>query len=138
MYIAIDFDGTIVDHRYPDIGAEVPGAVRWMKEWAAAGAKLLLWTMRSDGRSDGTGPVLADAVAFCRERGVEFSGVNANPTQTWSTSPKAYAHVYVDDAAFGCPLRTNPRAGGRPFVDWDVVGPAVLALIEQGKKPAAK
>ena len=129
MYIAIDFDGTLVDHRYPDIGAEVPAAFEWCRQLAAAGAKLILWTMRSD--SVKAGPVLTDAVAFCRERGVEFAGVNVNPGQDWSTSPKAYAHVYVDDAAFGCPLRDNPRAGGRPYADWERIGPAVMALVEQ-------
>jgi hypothetical protein len=134
FFVAVDFDGTIVDHQFPDVGAEVPGALRWLEAWQAAGASLILWTMRSDGRSgDGkeNGPVLSDAVNFCRDRGLEFFSVNGNPTQTWTKSPKAYAHVYVDDAAFGCPLRENPRCGGRPYVDWEKVGPAVLDLIRQ-------
>lgn len=134
MYIGIDFDGTIVAHEFPDIGAPVPGAFRWMKEWQAAGAKLILWTMRSDGRTgEGreNGPVLTDAVEFCRANGVEFFAVNENPTQRcWTNSPKIYAHVYVDDAAAGCPLRPNPKMGGRPYVDWDMVGPAVMEMIK--------
>lgn len=134
--IAVDFDGTIVDHRFPDIGAESPGAFRWLKQWQEAGAKLILWTMRSDdrqGEGPENGPVLSDAVEFCRKNGVEFWAVNSNPQQcSWTRSPKVYAHLYVDDAAFGVPLRENPRSGGRPMVDWDVVGPAVLAMI-QGK-----
>ena len=128
LIIAIDFDGTIVDHRFPDIGEPVPGAFRWLKEFREAGAKLLLWTMRSDGQESGN--VLTDAVAFCRNNGIEFDAVNESPEQkTWTTSPKCYAHVYIDDAAFGCPLRENPRSGGRPFVDWDVVGPVIAAMI---------
>lgn len=126
--IAIDFDGTIADHRYPDIGDEVPGAFDWMKQFVEAGANLILWTIRCD--SEGEGPVLTDAVEFCRSRGVEFYGVNENPRQEWSKSPKAYAHVYIDDAAFGCPLLENPRLGGRPFVDWERVGPAVMKMID--------
>jgi hydroxymethylpyrimidine pyrophosphatase-like HAD family hydrolase len=123
LIVAIDFDGTIVDHRYPDVGPEVPGAIRWMKSLQEAGAKLILWTMRD-------GETLAEAVAFCRGKGVEFWDVNANPGQrSWTQSPKVYAHIYIDDAAFGCPLRENPRAGGRPFVDWDTVGPAILAKV---------
>lgn len=129
MIIAVDFDGTIVDHRFPDIGQESPGAIKWLKAFQDAGAKLILWTMRSDGSVDET--PLADAVAFCRERGLEFWGVNANPEQaSWTQSPKVYAHVYIDDAALGCPLRENPRAGGRPFVEWDIVGPLVMASLE--------
>lgn len=78
MYIAVDFDGTIVEHEFPDIGRESTGAFHWMKKWQEAGAKLILWTMRSDGLT-GTGkengPVLTDAVEFCRRNGVEFFGI---------------------------------------------------------------
>lgn len=132
MNIAIDFDGTIVAHEFPKIGAEVPGAFKWMKRLQKAGCRLILWTMRSDGQN--VGDVLTEAVEFCRERGIEFWGVNANPEQDWSTSPKAYAHVYVDDAAFGCPMRENYKAGGRPYVDWAVVGPALLAMVKPRMK----
>ncbi len=130
VIIAIDFDGTIAEHEFPEIGAAAPGAFEWMKRWQEAGAKLILWTMRSDGRS-GTGrengPVLTDAVEFCRANGIEFYAVNGNPTQAeWTTSPKCYAHLYVDDAAVGCPLRNSRKAGNRPMVDWAAVGPAVL------------
>lgn len=121
--IAIDFDGTIVDHRYPDIGAAVPGAISYLKQFQEAGAKLILWTMRS-------GQTLHEAIAYCKGNGVEFWGINENPDQKeWTESPKAYAQIYIDDAAFGCPLRENPRAGGRPYVDWDIVGPKVLEII---------
>lgn len=145
MLIAIDFDGTIVDHRFPDVGDPVPGAIEWMKRFQAAGAQLILWTMRSDKRGDAIGPLgvgpdhdyLQDAVDYCRASGVTFWSVNGNREQSsWTDSPKAYAHLYIDDAAFGCPLRENPRMGGRPFVDWDVVGPAVMAMLEDGKVAA--
>jgi hypothetical protein len=129
MNIAIDFDGTIADHVFPDIGKAVPGAFKWLKKFQKAGARLILWTMRSDGQE--CGDVLTAAVEFCRKNGIEFFGINGNPEQhSWTTSPKVYAHIYVDDAAFGCPLRDNPRMGGRPFVDWDAVGPAILAQLE--------
>lgn len=135
MIVAVDFDGTIVEHEFPEIGAPVPGAFEWLKRWQAAGAKLILWTMRSDGRSaDGkreNGPVLTEAVEFCRAHGVEFWAVNGNPDQAaWTGSPKAYANVYVDDAAAGCPLIRSRRFGARPMVDWGHVGPLVADLIE--------
>jgi hypothetical protein len=139
--IAIDFDGTIADHRFPEIGKPVPGAFKWMKRLQAAGAKLILFTMRSDHRGEPSaefpdvagGDYLTQAVEFCRKHGVEFWGINTNPEQqSWTRSPKAYAHTYVDDAAFGCPLKENPSAGGRPFVDWEAVGPGLLSMTEQG------
>lgn len=133
--VAVDFDGTIVEHQFPDVGPPVPHAFHWMLQWQAAGARLILWTMRSDGRT-GTGrengPVLTDAVRFCQENGVTFWAVNENPDQhSWTKSPKAYAHVYVDDAAAGCPLRESSRMGWRPYLDWAAVGPAVLEQINR-------
>lgn len=124
MLIGIDFDGTAVEHEFPDIGPEAPGAFEWLKRFQAAGAKLILWTMRS-------GETLDEAVQFCLERGIEFYGINKNPTQSrWTLSPKAYCELYIDDAAFGCPLLENKRVGGRPYVDWSIVGPEVLRRVE--------
>jgi len=144
--IAVDFDGTLCDHQFPEIGTEVPGAFHWLREFQAAGAKLILWTMRSDLRNPqdkGDGPTpgakadqdyLRAAVEWCRARGVEFWGVNHNPQQaTWTASPKVYAHIYIDDAAFGCPLRDMPRAGSRPAVDWSRVGPAVMDMLRRSQ-----
>ena len=122
-FVAVDFDGTIVDHRYPDIGMEVPGAMMWLREFQKHGASLILYTMRQDQHCD-------EAVEWCRERGVEFWAVNDNPTQkAWTDSRKIYAHVYIDDAAAGCPLRPSPRMGGRPMVDWYKTGPLVLDRV---------
>lgn len=128
MYIAVDFDGTIVEHKFPGIGAPVPGALEYLKQFKEDGAKLILWTMRSDGSE--YGDVLQEAVDYCRENGLEFDHINENP-QDWTTSNKAYAHVYIDDAAFGCPL-IQP-AGRRPYVNWEKVGLTVLAMINEGR-----
>lgn len=124
--IAVDFDGTLAHHKFPKIGKPVPHAVRWCKKFQKAGARLILWTMRSDGQR--SGDVLREAVEWCRERGLVFWGVNENPEQDWSSSCKAYAHIYIDDAAHGCPLKNGKD--GRAYVDWAVVGPAVLAEME--------
>lgn len=133
MIIAIDFDGTIVDHCFPDVGAPVPGALYWMKRFKELGAQLILWTMRSNDREK-NGSVLTDAVKYCESNSVTFIGVNQNPNQhRWTSSPKVYAHIYIDDAALGCPLHENPRMGGRPYVDWDAVGPAVEKRLLEGK-----
>ena len=126
MKIAIDFDGTIVEHCFPAIGRAVPKAFYWMRRFQQAGAKLILFTMRSDGQKHGD--VLTQAVEFCRRQGIEFYGVNRDPDQdTWTSSPKAYAQRYIDDAAVGCPLAYP--VSGRPYVDWDKVGPKVFAEL---------
>ena len=127
MYICVDFDGTIVDHRFPEIGPPVPGAVDWMLKWQGAGAKLILFTMRSDGGRNGN--VLSLAVEYLKENGINLYGVNKNPTQVhWTNSPKAYGKIYVDDAAFGCPL-VQLDDFQRPCVNWEIVGPGVLEKI---------
>ena len=129
MKIAVDFDGTIVDHRFPEIGKPCPGAFDWLRQLHAAGAKLILSTMRSDRPER---PYLAEAVQFCRERGVCFYGINRDPDQDgWTTSPKAYAECYIGDDALGCPLWDNPRLGGRPVVDWNRVGPLAMQRVRQ-------
>lgn len=129
MYICIDFDGTIVDHRFPEIGPPVPGAVEWMKEFQEAGAKLILFTMRSDG---GKNPIaLLRAVDYLEENGIKLYGINKNPTQIhWTSSPKAYGNIYIDDAAFGCPL-IQQDGFNRPCVDWEIVGPGVMEKLTE-------
>jgi hypothetical protein len=135
--IAVDFDGTINQFSYPRLGPEVPGAFYWMKKFQEAGAKLILWTMRSD---DGTSKdkknqypnTLTDAIEYCKQNGIEFFGINENPDQHWSSSRKAYAKCYIDDAAIGCPL-IYPKEG-RPYADWSIIGPAVLAQMKNEEK----
>ena len=121
MYIAVDFDGTCVTHDYPRIGKEI-GATKVLKRLVEAGHKLILNTMRS-------GKELQDAIHWFNKNGIELYGVNENPTQKrWTTSPKVYAHMYIDDAAFGCPLRNVPDFSDRPFVDWDSIWRQLIQL----------
>ena len=131
MYICIDFDGTLVDHRFPEIGAEAPKAIYWLKRLQDSGAKLILFTMRSD--TSVGGPMLSDAVTFLEDQGIKLYGINRNPDQdSWTESPKAYGDIYVDDAAFGCPL-IKPQGFRRPCVDWETVGPALLERLLRGR-----
>lgn len=123
MIIAVDFDGTIVEHHYPKVGPVVMDSIYWLQEWINNGAKIILHTIRS-------GFELAEATEFLRNRGVELYGINHSPNQeTWSSSPKVYANLYVDDAAFGCPLQSTPGEK-RMSVDWSIVGPSVLTMIQ--------
>ena len=79
--IAIDFDGTIVEHRYPEIGEERPFAIDTLKMLINDRHKLILWSVRE-------GQLLDDAINWCRERGVEFYAVNRDyPEETTDNNP---------------------------------------------------
>lgn len=131
MIIAVDFDGTCVDHRFPDIGQDLPHAVEVLRALVARGDRLILWTMRSDGRTETQvaehqtekKEYLTEAVDWFKERGIELWGIQRNPEQdSWTGSPKAYAQLYIDDAALGCPLSQCQLVNmGRPGVDWRAV-----------------
>ena len=69
MIIAVDFDGTIVEHKYPAIGKEIPFAFETLRKLQTEHHKLILWSVRE-------GKLLDEAVTFCRERGLEFYAVN--------------------------------------------------------------
>jgi hypothetical protein len=114
MYIAIDFDGTCVTHDYPRVGKDI-GAVPVLKKLTDSGHQLILNTMRS-------GDELADAIQWFIDNDIPLYGVNENPTQkSWTASPKVYAHLYIDDAALGCPLMFDNAVSNRPFVNWELV-----------------
>lgn len=110
--IAIDFDGTCVTHEYPEVGREI-GAEVVIRKMVARGDQIILFTMRS-------GEPLMHAIDWFERKGIPLFGVNCNPQQqTWTTSPKPYAHIYIDDAALGAPL-VHPSSG-RPYVNWSQV-----------------
>lgn len=113
-YICVDFDGTCTTHDYPRIGVEI-GAEEVLLKLVENGHKLILFTMRS-------GKELNDAVNWFKKHKIELYGIQTNPTQKhWTSSPKAYGHLYIDDAALGCPLKIDESISSRPFVDWDTV-----------------
>lgn len=93
MIIAVDFDGTIVKHKYPAIGKEIPFAIKTLKLMQEKGHQIILWTYRS-------GKELEDAIQFCEKRGLTFHAVNNNFEDEEfdnSYSRKIYADVYIDD-----------------------------------------
>lgn len=96
--IAVDFDGTIVEDKYPSIGKPMMFAFDTLKRLQSDGHRLILWTYRVGGK-------LKDAVEFCRENGVEFYAVNASyPEEEFNggrSSRKIHADVFIDDRNFG-------------------------------------
>lgn len=108
--IAVDFDGTCVEHRFPNVGKDVPYAADVLRALTNQGVKIMLWTMRSNG-------YLLPAVKWFADKDIPLWGINRNPTQhTWSVSNKQYANLYIDDAALGVPLTRD--SGGKYMVDW--------------------
>ena len=106
MTIAVDFDGTIVQHRYPEIGREIPFAIDTLKMLSQEGHRLILWSVRE-------GRLLNEAVEWCRERGLEFYAVNKDyPEEERSHdhySRKLKVELFIDDR----------NIGGLP--DWGVI-----------------
>lgn len=116
MVIAVDFDGTIVEHEYPAIGRERPGAVRVLRRLQdeIPDLRLILWTVRE-------GDLLDQALRWCEQRDLHFYAVNSNYTdETAATGVgggrKVTADIYIDDRSLG----------GIP--DWN----AIYAMVKNG------
>jgi hydroxymethylpyrimidine pyrophosphatase-like HAD family hydrolase len=96
--IAVDFDGTIVEHQYPRIGDEMLFAFDTLKALQGQGHKLILWTFR-------TGSFLDEAVEYCKKNGVEFYAINRNYPEENTTDPKIArklnADIFIDDRNVG-------------------------------------
>lgn len=94
MKIAVDFDGTIVEHKYPKIGKPILFAFDTLKELQKRGHKLILWTFRS-------GKELDEAVEFCKKNGIEFYAINKSYTEedfeNGKISRKIDADIFIDD-----------------------------------------
>lgn len=107
MIIAVDFDGTIVSHAYPNIGKPIPFAIETLNKLQADGHQLILWSVRE-------GELLQEAVDYCQQKGLEFYAVNASfpeerQLSTADTPRKIIADIYIDDR----------NLGGLP--DWGVI-----------------
>ena len=98
MIIAVDFDGTIVEHRYPAIGNEIPFAIETLKRLSEERHRLILWSVRE-------GKLLEEAVRFCSDRGLKFYAVNSNyPEENKNHenfSRKLKADLFIDDRNVG-------------------------------------
>ncbi len=104
---------------FPVIGPAVPHAVSSLKQLNSMNHKLILNTIRS-------GTYLDHAVSWFRNNHIALWAVNERPGQKeYSQSPKVDAHIFIDDAAIGCPLRPGIH-GDRPMVSWllvmDIIG----------------
>ena len=114
MIIAVDFDGTIVEHRYPKIGKPIPFAIETLLKLQKERHLLILWTVRE-------GDLLQEAIDYCADQGVYFYAHNSNyPEEDRSSSQsprKLKADLFIDDR----------NLGGLP--DWGVIYNAVKATV---------
>ena len=98
MKIAVDFDGTVVEHRYPAIGEEKLFAFETLKQLQKLGHQLILWTYRN-------GAELDAAVEYCKKHGVVFYAVNKSyPEEKFdeaAVSRKIDADIFIDDRNIG-------------------------------------
>ncbi len=131
MKIAVDFDGTIVEHRYPAIGEEKLFAFETLKQLQKLGHQLILWTYRH-------GKELDEAISFCKNNGVEFYAVNKSyPEEEFdpaSASRKLDVDLFIDDR----------NIGGFPGWSeiWQLLNPNVIdseyselsSLLDKGNK----
>lgn len=112
MKIAVDFDGTLVEDRYPKIGKEKPYAFEVLKMFMERGYLLILWTSRMGSKLD-------DAIAFCNKRGIDFYAVNKNFYEEMPEDGyprKIIADIFIDDRCIFADI------------DWQVIYHRVLEL----------
>lgn len=94
--IAVDFDGTLCEDRWPYIGNPNKQLITYLRKEHMRGAKIILWTCRA-------GVYLNEAIDWCEEQGVKIDAVNENLPETleWfgEEGRKIFAHEYIDDRA---------------------------------------
>lgn len=137
MYIAVDFDGTIVEHRYPRIGKEIPFATATLRRLQEEGHKIVLWSVRE-------GKLLDEAVEWLSQHGIEVYAANKefpeeNPETVRHYSRKLKAEVFIDDRNLG----GLPTVGGRP--DWGAIYEMITKRMsaeqfytQEGEEPKRK
>jgi hydroxymethylpyrimidine pyrophosphatase-like HAD family hydrolase len=97
LIIAVDFDGTIVEDAYPNIGKPMLFAFETLNKLQSMGHMLILWTYRYGDR-------LNDAVKFCEENGIVFYAVNHSFPEEYfqnDSSRKIHADLFIDDRNIG-------------------------------------
>ena len=103
---AVDFDGTLCENAWPDIGEPYYDMINWIKRLRTNGHKIILWTCRE-------GMDLVDAIVWCADQGLFFDAVNDNledlKRQFGGNSRKILADFYVDDKAVSVPFMFERR-----------------------------
>jgi len=93
--IAVDFDGTLCENKYPNIGEPNDLLLGYLKHCREKYSdKLILWTCR-------VGEKLDEAIEWCILHGLIFDTVNENLPEIikkfGGDNRKIYADIYLDD-----------------------------------------
>lgn len=102
-FVAVDFDGTLCESKFPEIGSPKQEVIDFVKWIASEGSKIILYT----NRENGTRKLLDEAVEWCEAQGIPLYAVNENPGNrypelyglTYMDNRKVYADLYIDDKA---------------------------------------
>lgn len=121
--IAVDFDGTIVDHEFPDIGKLKPGAKKTLNKWHKDGISVIIWTCRNQVDPEcGVNSTIFAVRKFLDANGIKYATINEHapvmPFRLQST--KVFADMYIDDRNMG------------GFPGWDITVKAVKAFYKNG------
>lgn len=101
--MAIDFDGTLVEDKFPEIGEPKRDVIELVRRLQEAGVRTILWTCRN-------GDMLPPAVEWCKQQGLNFAAVNENLPEIqekWKgDTRKVLADYYLDDksVSYGLPI----------------------------------
>lgn len=92
--VAVDFDGTLCENAFPEIGEPKQNIIQVIKNYKEKGFRIILWTCRNREQ-------LTQAVEWCTEQGLEFDAINQNIPEVQEMfggdTRKVYADVYIDD-----------------------------------------
>ncbi len=123
MIIAVDFDGTIVEDKYPAIGKPMPFAFEVFKQLENDGHRLIMWTYRAGSKLD-------EAVEFCKKNGLTFYAVNKSfPEEEFDPkrfSRKIMADIFIDDRNIG------------GFNGWGAIYQSISGEMKSFQKPKKK
>lgn len=96
MIIAIDFDGTIVEHKFPEIGKLRKDAKEVINQLYNEGHYIIIWTCRYEGFA------VEQMELFLAANDIKYHCINQNhPELLFSPKPKIYADIYIDDRQVG-------------------------------------
>jgi len=104
LIIAIDFDGTIVEHQFPRIGKLKLGADKYIRKLKKEGHKIIIWTCRNNTESQlGKVATIGAVKEFLDQKNIPYDAINENVPEMgfWLQSRKIYADIYIDDKNLG-------------------------------------
>ncbi len=98
MIYCVDFDGTLCEHKFPDIGEPIQETINLVKNLKREGHKLIFWSCRN-------GIYVEKAIEWCKNQGIEFDAINEDLPEIkeqldsfgGSKSVKVFANYYIDD-----------------------------------------